>query len=150
MEGSTRSVWCVPRRQPVAAVHPHLGLACARASSFEAYERGALDGARVFAPLLHGETLQAVDDFCRAGKDRRDLLGADFPAGRLRQSTAAGAEPHARTRAAWRVRLRPARDTAPRSPGHGWSLRRVAIRLRDVALVAAGREAGRASVSARA
>ena len=81
--------------QPVATVHPHLGLAYA-GLSFEAYEAGCLDGCDlVFAALPHGETQKLADDFLASGAKIVDL-GADF-----RLETAADyqqwyKEPHAR------------------------------------------------------
>jgi N-acetyl-gamma-glutamyl-phosphate reductase len=81
--------------QPVAAVHPHLGLAYA-GRSFEAFGQGALGGCDVvFAALPHGETQKLADDFLSSGAKIVDL-GADF-----RLETAADyeqwyKEPHAR------------------------------------------------------
>jgi len=81
--------------QPVASVHPHLGLAYA-GRSFEAYSTGALEGCDlVFAALPHGETQKLADDFLASGAKIVDL-GADF-----RLETAADyqqwyKEPHAR------------------------------------------------------
>jgi len=63
--------------QPVATIHPHLGMAY-KSRSFEAFAPGDLDGCDlVFAALPHGETQKLADEFLASGAKIVDL-GADF------------------------------------------------------------------------
>lgn len=63
--------------QPVAAVHPHLGLAYPE-MMFAAWDPALLKGSDlVFAALPHGETQRLADDILSAGVPFVDL-GADF------------------------------------------------------------------------
>ncbi|MEO5641485.1 MAG: N-acetyl-gamma-glutamyl-phosphate reductase [Sphingomicrobium sp.] len=81
--------------QPVAAVHPHLGLAYG-GRVFEAYAAGALDGCDiVFAALPHGETQKLADDLIGCGAKIVDL-GADFRLDTADEYEAWYHEPHQR------------------------------------------------------
>ena len=63
--------------QPVAALHPHLGIAYA-GRVFEAIDEGSLaDCDLIFAALPHGETQKLADRFMASGAKMVDL-GADF------------------------------------------------------------------------
>ena len=63
--------------QPVAAVHPHMGLAYPDVT-FAAFEAGALDGCDlILAALPHGETQRIADALTGGGAKLVDL-GADF------------------------------------------------------------------------
>ncbi|MDP9163519.1 MAG: N-acetyl-gamma-glutamyl-phosphate reductase [Pseudomonadota bacterium] len=81
--------------QPVASVHPHLGLAYP-GRSFEAYASGVLDGCDlVFAALPHGETQKLADDLLGSGAKVVDL-GADFRLDSGGEYARWYGEPHAR------------------------------------------------------
>ena len=81
--------------QPVASVHPHLGLAYP-GRSFEASASGVLDDCDfVFAALPHGETQKLADDLLGSGAKVVDL-GADFRLDSGEEYARWYGEPHAR------------------------------------------------------
>src|SRR5436190_379125 len=81
--------------QPIAAIHPHLSLACSN-TSFAAWDAALLDGSDlILSALPHGETQRLADDLLAPGIPLVDL-GADFRLDSAAEYERWYGEPHAR------------------------------------------------------